>query len=232
MRRIESANAGPTATTTSVGIVTLSPPRPRSDTIGSAPSRLAEQLRRSDDLRQRLEELPALALEPVAGSRARVLVRVVDRRADDAVGVDDRRRLQVVGRDPLALHPEHGLRDVGEAAAVERERDVEPRDTAREQLVGRLDVGGAVAIGHLARVVARSSRRATSSSEIGGSPSSANTACTARAARSRTRRSSSSETGSIPASTCQSRWIVSHSSRSSASKFPPPNVLSWRGMTE
>jgi propanediol dehydratase large subunit len=35
-----------------------------------------------------------------------------------------------------------------------------------------------------------------------------------------------SGTGSMPASTRQSRWTVSHSSMSSASKFPPPNVLS------
>ena len=106
-------------------------------------------------MRQRLEKLPALALEPVAGARACVLVRVVDRRAHDAVRVDHRRRLQVVRRDALPLHPEHGLGDVSEPAAVERERDVESRDAAGEQVVRRLDVRGAVAIGHLARVVAR-----------------------------------------------------------------------------
>ena len=72
---------------------------------------------------------------------------------------DDRRGLQVVGRNALALHPEHRLGDVREAAAVEREGDVEAGDAARQQRVGRLDVGSAVAIRHLASVVARSSDR-------------------------------------------------------------------------
>ena len=70
-------------------------------------------------------------------------------------GVDDRRRLEVVGGDPLALHADHRLGDVREAAAVERERDVETGHAACEQVVRGLDVGRAVAIGHLARVVAR-----------------------------------------------------------------------------
>ena len=83
------------------------------------------------------------------------VVRIVHRRVHEAVGVDHGRGLQVVGRDALPLHPEHGLGDVGEAAPVERERDVEPRDAACEELVRGLDVRGAVAVGHLARVVAR-----------------------------------------------------------------------------
>ena len=149
-----SAKAGPTATTTSAAsspcaaVVALG-----HDRLGVA--RLAEELGGRDDLRQGLEERPALALEPVAGARPGVLVRIVDGRVHEAVRVDDRRRLQVVGGDALALHAEHRLGDVGEAAAVERERDVETGDAAREQLVRRLDVGRAVAIGHLARVVAR-----------------------------------------------------------------------------
>ena len=122
------------------------------DRLGS--DAVADERGRRDDLRQRLEKRPALALEAIAGPRPGVLVGVVHRRAHEAVRVDHRRRLQVVRRDPLALHAEHGLGDVGEPAPVERERDVEARRASREQLVGRLDVGGSIAIRHLARVVA------------------------------------------------------------------------------
>ena len=41
---------------------------------------LTEQLGRSHHLRQRLQELPALALQAIAGARAGVLVRIVHRR--------------------------------------------------------------------------------------------------------------------------------------------------------
>ena len=74
MRRIEPANAGPTATTTSAG----SSPFAAAAALGHdrvGVGRLSEQVRGSDDLRKALEKLPALALEPVAGPRARVLVR-------------------------------------------------------------------------------------------------------------------------------------------------------------
>ena len=99
----------------------------------------AEQLGRIDDVRQRLEQTPPLAFEPVAGAGAAVDVRVVHGRMDKAVGVDHRGGLQVVGRDPLALHRHDRLRDVTEAAPVECKRDVEPGDTASEEVVGRLD---------------------------------------------------------------------------------------------
>ena len=108
---------------------------------------------RVDHARKRLEELPARPFEPVAGSRPCVLVRVVHRGVDNAVRVDDRRRLQIVRRHPLALHREHRFRSIGEAALGEGQRHVEPRDAAREQLVRGLDVGGAIAVRHLARVV-------------------------------------------------------------------------------
>ena len=73
---------------------------------------------------------------------------------DEAVGVDDGGGLEVVRGDALALHREDGLRHLAEPAAIERERDVEPGDAAREQVVRRLDVGRAIAVGHVARVVA------------------------------------------------------------------------------
>ena len=72
---------------------------------------------RVDLVRQRLQQRPALALQAVAGARPEVAVGVVDGRVDAAVGVDHRRRLEVVRRDPLALHPDDALGDVGEPAA-------------------------------------------------------------------------------------------------------------------
>ena len=73
----------------------------------------------------------------------------------EAVLVDDRRRLEVVGGHALALHPEYRLGHLREAAAVERERDIETGHAAGEQVVRGLDVSRAVAIGHLASVVPR-----------------------------------------------------------------------------
>ena len=147
-----SANAGPTAITTSAGS------SPRSGGRGLLQDRrrlvlAAAERARVDDVRQRLQELPALALEPVAGARAEVGVRVVDRRADEAVRLDHRRGLEVVGRDALAEHPDHRLGDVLEAVPVEREGDVERRGAASEKLVRRLDVGRAVAIRHVGAAV-------------------------------------------------------------------------------
>jgi len=72
---------------------------------------------------------------------------------DDTVGVDDRGRLQVVRRHSLSLHGEHRLRDLLEAAAVECERDVETRDATCKEIVSRLDVRCAVAVGHVMGVV-------------------------------------------------------------------------------
>ena len=98
------------------GVVTNAGRHPAPTTIGLRTTSLAEQLPRRDDLRQRLEELPALALEPVARPGSGVRVRVVHGRMDDAVGGDDRGRLQVVGGHALALHPEHRLGNVREPA--------------------------------------------------------------------------------------------------------------------
>ena len=78
-------------------------------------------------MRERLQQLPPRALQPVAGAGPEVGVRVVHRRVDEAVGVDHGSGLQVVGRDPLPLHREHRLGLVDEAAPLERERDVDPR---------------------------------------------------------------------------------------------------------
>ena len=49
-----------------------------------------------------------------------------------AVGADDRRRLGS-RRTPAGVHPEHGFGDVWEAAAIERERDVEDPDARAPQ---------------------------------------------------------------------------------------------------
>ena len=105
-------------------------------------------------MRERLHGLPGVALEPPAGPRAEVDVGVVDGRVHLALAVDDRRGLQVVGRDTLALHAEHSLGDVGEAAPVERQGNVGRRDPLREHAVGGLDVGRAVAVREIGAVVA------------------------------------------------------------------------------
>ena len=147
--RTPSANAGPSATTTSVGSVPAAAAAASSST-GARPAAAPPSVRGSTTCGKRLQQLPALALEPVARPRPEVRVRVVHRGAHEPVRLDDRRRLEVVRRDALAEHPDDRLGDVLEAAAVERERDVERRDAAREQLVGRLDVCGPVAIGHVA----------------------------------------------------------------------------------
>ena len=91
------------------------------------------QAPRVDDVRQRLQQRPALALEPVARSRPEVEIRVVDGRPDEPVGLDHRGGLEVVRRDPLAQHPDDRLGDVHEALPVERERHVERRDPPGEQ---------------------------------------------------------------------------------------------------
>ena len=132
-------------------------------------------------------------------------------------GVDHRRGLQVVGRDALALHVDDRPGDVVEAPPVEREGDVEPRDLPRERRVGRLDVGGTVAVGHVARVVAGRRRLDLGVGDRRQARAPRRRPAPRARARSRTRVTSASPTGSIPPSTCQSRWIVSHSSRSSAS---------------
>ena len=100
-------------------------------------------------MRQRLEQLPALSFEPVAGPGARVEIRVVDGRPHEPVRLDHGRGLEIVARDALSEHPDDGLRDVVEPTAVERQRDVERRHAPREKLVRRLDVRRAVALGQL-----------------------------------------------------------------------------------
>ena len=186
--RSASANAGPTATTTSPGpSPAAASPSFDHDRAPTLRRRRAE-LARVDDVRQRLQQLPALALEPVAGPGPRVLVRVVDRRAHEPVGVDHRRRSG--GSRPRragAACPTTASATSAKPRAVERERDVEPGDAAaraarrrpRRPRRGRDRAGRAR---RSRRRRARPPRRVT-----GGQPSSANTAWTARAARSRTR---------------------------------------------
>ena len=101
------------------------PASPTSTTIGSVPVTRRES-RRIDDVRKRLQRLPARPLEPVAGAGPGVQVRVVHRRADVAVLVHHRGGLEIVGRDALPLHPDDGPRDVVEAGAVEGQRDSSP----------------------------------------------------------------------------------------------------------
>src|SRR5262245_20059500 len=139
------------------------------DLLGrGAPSRLAELVEerarpvgrphsdrtRVELVRQGPELLPARAFEPVAGAGPEVVVALVHGRLDGAVGSDDRGRLQVVGGDPLTLHAEHRVGDVGEARLVERPCDVEAGDPLGEHAVARGNVGGAVAVRQRARVVA------------------------------------------------------------------------------
>ena len=106
------------------------------------------------DVRQLLQQLPAGALEAVARARAGVDVRVVDRRDDAAIGSEDRRGLEVVGRDALALHCQDRLGDVAEARGLERERHVGTADALGEDAIAGQHVGGAVAVGQVARVLA------------------------------------------------------------------------------
>src|SRR6185312_94794 len=97
------------------------------------------QAARVDDVRQRLQKRPALSLEPVAGPRSEIEIRVVDGGADEPVGLYHRGGLEVVRRDPLAQHPYDRLGDVLEALPVEGERHVERRDLTGEKLVRGLD---------------------------------------------------------------------------------------------
>ena len=76
-------------------------------------------------------------------------------RGDDGpVGGDDRRRLEIVRRDFLALHAEDRLGDVREAALGQCPRDVETADPPRQHAVACDDVRGAVAVRQVARVEA------------------------------------------------------------------------------
>ena len=59
----------------------------------------------------------------------------------------------------MALHLEHRSRHITEAAPVEGERDVDPRNSPLEGSVRCLHIGRPVSIGHIARVVARNRRR-------------------------------------------------------------------------
>ena len=148
--------AGPTATTTSSG----APPRAEAPSSRRRPGPSA----RVDDadgrgvelVRERLQQRPALALEAVARARAAVVVGIVDGRVHRAGGVDHGRGLQVVGRDPLALHADDALGHLAEAPAVERECHVGGRDALGQHAVGGEHVLGTVAVG---QVVARVARR-------------------------------------------------------------------------
>ncbi len=112
------------------------------------------QVARVDCIGQRLEQLPAVALEPVARAGAGVGVRVVDGRVHRPALVDDRRRLEIVRAHPLPLHADDRRRDVLEAAFVERPRDVEAGDRVVEYAIGGEHVCGAVAVGQVAARVA------------------------------------------------------------------------------
>src|SRR5438105_2255076 len=87
------------------------------------------------------EPFPALTFEAVPRARPGVRVPVVDGRDDGAVRRDDRRGLEIVGSDALALHAEDGGRHVAEAAVVERPGDVERTQPFDEHAVGRDHVG-------------------------------------------------------------------------------------------
>jgi len=108
-----------------------------------------------DRVRQAAQALPPLAFEPVAGAGAAVVVRVVQRRDDVAVGADDGGGLEVVGGDPLSLHREDRLCHVAEAAAGEGAGDIEAADSLVKHPVAGKDVGGSVAVGQIPRVEAR-----------------------------------------------------------------------------
>ena len=171
---------------------------------------------RVEDVRQRLQQLPPVAVERPARAGAGVEVGIADRRAHLAVGLDDGRRLQIVPRDALPLHREDGLGDVGEAIVRERAGNVRAGDSLHEHPVSRGDVGGAIAIGEIGAVVA-DRRRLDLGVGDGWKVERLEHGLHGASRRSRTRSTVSSSAGSIPPSTCQSRWIVSHSSRSSAS---------------
>ena len=97
---------------------------------------------------------PPLALQTVTRARACVIVGVVHRGDDGSVRADDRRRLEIVRRDLLPLHPEHRFRDVRKATLGQRPRDVEAADPLRQHAIARDDVGGTVAVRQIARVEA------------------------------------------------------------------------------
>ena len=99
-----------------------------------------------------------------------------------------------------------------------------------EQIIGRGKVGDEIALGHVVGGIGMgrgldlfvADRR---ESRVRGTPPGW------RARRAGACRGPAlSVTGTMPASTFMSRWITSQSSMSSASKLPPPNILSWRGM--
>ena len=109
-------------------------------------------------MRKRLQQLPARSLEPVAGAGADVGIGVVDGGVHEPIRVDDGRRLQVVGRDALALHVEDPFGNAGEPSPVECECDVETRHLALERGIGRFDIGGPIAVGHVVCVIAERRR--------------------------------------------------------------------------
>ena len=127
------------------------PPRP----LGRARARRAR--RRGQAAARARAAAPAAA--PSARPRGAspcpgpVYVRVVHGRVDVAVRADDRRGLEVVGGDRWRCI-RHRLGDVGEAALVERARDVRAGDPLGEHAVGGGHVGGAVAVREVAAVVA------------------------------------------------------------------------------
>ena len=67
-----------------------------------------------------------------------------------AVRIDDRRRLEVVGRDALALHVEHRRGDVAEAAPGEDARNVEAADPLGKHAVAGDHVPGSVTVRQVA----------------------------------------------------------------------------------
>ncbi len=110
---------------------------------------------RVDRVRQPPQQLPALAVEAVAGAGAAVVVRRVDRRGDRAVGTDHRRpsagspppRAGAASRRPPPRRRAKPRRSSARATS----RPLIPSARTRS---AASDVGGTVAVGQVARVEA------------------------------------------------------------------------------
>ena len=108
-------------------------------------ARIIEEVGRFDHVRQRLQELPAIAVEAIARSGPRVDVGVVDGGQHPPVP-HHCRGLEVVAGDAELHDVEQVLRLLAEAALHERPDHVEDVDLFRLDRIGNVgDLAGAVA---------------------------------------------------------------------------------------